>query len=83
MPREAHDICQLYFDGKVKESAALQLRLLELCNTLFCEVNPIPVKTAMAALGYCAEEFRLPMCEMEDGNKEKLYTVLRKVGLLK
>lgn len=83
MPKETHDICQLYFDGKVKESAELQLKLLNFANTLFCEVNPIPVKTAMAAMGFCTEELRLPLCEMEDANKAKLLASMNKVGLLK
>lgn len=83
MPRETHDICQLYFDGKVKESAALQLKLLDLCNTLFCEVNPVPAKTAMAAMGFCSEEIRLPLSEMEDANKEKLLNSMRSLGLIK
>lgn len=83
MPKETHDICQLYFDGKVKESAELQLKLLNFANTLFCEVNPIPVKTAMAAMGFCSEELRLPLCEMEDANKAKLLNAMKNVGLLK
>ena len=83
MPRETHEICQLYFDGKVKESAALQLKLLDLCNTLFCEVNPVPAKTAMAAMGFCSEEIRLPLSEMEDANKEKLLNSMRSLGLIK
>ena len=83
MPKETHDICRLYFDGKVKESAALQLKLLDLINLLFVEVNPIPIKTAMEMLGYFSSEMRLPLCEMEDGNKEKLRAVLKKHGLLK
>ena len=83
MPKETHDICQLYFDGKVKESAELQLKLLDLCNTLFCEVNPVPVKTAMAAMGFCGEEIRLPLSEMEDANKEKLLCSMRKLDLIK
>ena len=83
MPQETHDICQLYFDGKVKESAELQLKLLDLCNTLFCEVNPVPVKTAMAAMGFCGEEIRLPLSEMEDANKEKLLCSMRKLDLIK
>ena len=48
-PRETHDICQLWFDGKCAESAALQLKMLELCNILFCDVNPIPVNEALNA----------------------------------
>ena len=70
MPQETHDICQLYFDGKVKESAALQLKLLDLINNLFIEVNPIPVKAAMNLMGYCSKEVRPPMCEPEEGHLE-------------
>lgn len=82
MPKETHDICALWFDGKVKESAALQLRLLDLINALFCEVNPIPVKAAMEMCGYCAGELRLPLCEIEDANREKLRRIMQKHGIL-
>ena len=61
VPQETHDICQLWFDGKTAESTALQLRMLELCEALFCDVNPIPVKAAMNMLGYNAGECRLPL----------------------
>lgn len=82
MPRETHEICSLWFEGKVKESAALQLKLLPLCNALFCEVNPVPVKAALAAMGQCLEEYRLPMCEMEPANKEKLLSCMRDLKLI-
>ncbi len=82
MPREAHDICQLFFDGKVKESAALQLKLLKLINNLFIEVNPVPVKTAMNLMGYCSEEMRLPLCEMDEKNFEILRASMKSYGLI-
>ncbi len=82
MPKETHDICQLFFDGKVKESAALQLRLLPLINALFCEVNPIPAKTAMAMMGYCGEEMRLPLCEMEESNRARLAAAMKAQNLI-
>ena len=82
MPKEAHDICQLYFDGKVKESAALQLKLVPFCNALFSEVNPIPAKTAMAAMGFCDDELRLPLCEMEEKNKEHLLSIMKGLELI-
>ena len=82
MPKETHDICALWFEGKVKESAALQLRLLDLINALFCEVNPIPVKAAMEMCGYCDGELRLPLCEIEDANREKLRRIMQKHGIL-
>jgi len=83
MPQETHDIVALYHEGKVKESAALQLKLLDLINSLFCEVNPIPAKTAMAMLGYCSEEMRLPLCSMEDNTRARLKNSMIKAGLLK
>lgn len=82
VPKETHDICRLWFEGKAKESAELQLKLLKLANTLFCEVNPIPAKTAMAMMGYCSEEMRLPLCEMEAANKAKLAAVLKEYGII-
>nr|MBQ4320196.1 4-hydroxy-tetrahydrodipicolinate synthase [Clostridia bacterium] len=81
MPKETHDICALFEAGKVKESAALQLKLLDLINSLFCEVNPVPVKTAMSMLGWCNGEMRLPLCEMEEANAERLRKSMRAVGL--
>lgn len=82
MPAETHDICRLYFEGKTDESAKLQLRLLKLINSLFMEVNPVPVKTAMNLMGYCSPEMRLPLCEMDDGNYEKLKAVLAEYSLI-
>ena len=82
MPQETHDICQLYFDGKVKESAALQLKLLDLINNLFIEVNPIPVKAAMNLMGYCTKEVRPPMCEPEEGHLEILRASMAKHSLI-
>ena len=82
VPKETHDICKLWFEGKVKESCKLQIDLLKLANTLFCEVNPVPVKTAMALMGYCSEEMRLPLCEMEDANKAKLISVMKEYKII-
>ena len=82
MPREAAELCAAWRAGDTARAAALQLGYLDLMNTLFCEVNPIPVKTAMSLMGYGTEEFRLPLCEMQPANKEKLIAVLRKHGLL-
>lgn len=82
MPKETHDICQLYFDGKVQESAALQLKLLDLINNLFADVNPIPVKEALNMMGFPAGPCRMPLCEMDDGPQEKLRASMAAVGLL-
>ena len=82
LPDQTHDICELYFNGKVKESAAMQLKYLDLINTLFCEVNPIPVKTAMHLMGKCSLDMRAPLCEMEDANRAKLEAVLKAHGII-
>ncbi len=75
-PAQIHEMCQSFFDGNVKKARELQLKYMELIHALFCEVNPIPVKTAMAALGYCTEEMRLPLCEMESATRAKLMKAL-------
>ncbi|MBE6612361.1 MAG: 4-hydroxy-tetrahydrodipicolinate synthase [Ruminococcaceae bacterium] len=82
VPKETHDIVALWMEGKTAESAKLQLELLKLANSLFCEVNPIPVKAAMAMMGFCSEEMRLPLCEMEEANKAKLAAVLKEYKVI-
>ena len=83
MPNETSQMCKLYFDGKVKEACDMQLRLLPLIYALFCEVNPIPVKAAVAKMGYCDNYLRLPLTPMEDANAEKLYDLMLKENLIK
>lgn len=77
MPKEVHDICSLYLEGKVKESCDLQTKYLDLINTLFIEVNPIPVKTALGLMGYNVGSLRMPLFPMEDKNLETLKTQLK------
>ena len=81
-PKQTHDICQLYFDGKVKESCDEQLRALELCNSLFCEVNPIPVKKALNLMGITPDGIRLPLTVMEPKNVERLSKAMKEYGIL-
>lgn len=81
-PKIAHDIPSLYLDGKCKESAELQLKYLELCNAMFMDVNPIPVKVAMNLMGMDVGPLRLPLCEMDDSKTEKLGTILKKYELI-
>lgn len=81
-PKVAHDIPTLYLEGKCKESAELQLKYLELCNSMFMDVNPIPVKVAMNMMGMEVGPLRLPLCEMDDAKTEKLRTVLKKYNLI-
>ena len=81
-PKQTHDICQLYFDGKVKESAQLQLKALPVIDGLFCEVKPIPVKKAMNLMGLNAGPLRRPLTEMEDEHAEKLAAAMKEFGIL-
>lgn len=82
MPAQVHEICSLYFEGKTKESTALQLQLLPLINKLFVEVNPIPVKTAAHYMGFCTPEVRMPLCEMEEKNAVALHDLMRRHKLI-
>ncbi len=72
LPEETHNICEYYFNGEVEKSRELQLKMLELINNLFIEVNPVPVKTAMNLMGFNAGNLRMPLVEMEEGNLAKL-----------
>ena len=82
-PKATHDICQLYFDGKVKESARLQLEYMDLIHALFIDVNPIPVKDAMNQMGFAAGPCRMPLYPMSDGDRAVLTAALKNHGLLK
>ena len=82
VPKETSDMCHLFWEGKTKEALELQLKYLPLVDALFSEVNPIPAKAAMAAMGYCENSLRLPLTTMERKNEENLFACMRKVGLL-
>lgn len=81
LPNETHAICASYFWGDSQESDNLQLKYLELIEALFLDVNPIPVKQAMRAMGYDVGPCRLPLCDMDNTLAEKLYAVLEKFSL--
>ena len=80
-PKETHDICQMFFDGDVEGSRKLQLKAIPLCDALFCEVNPIPVKTALEFIGIKAGALRLPLTELEPAHKETLRAAMKDFGL--
>ena len=82
MPAQTAEICARWFRGDIAGSAALQYQYLPLINALFSEVNPIPVKAAMAAMGWCENYVRLPLTPMEDAHAEKLYAIMREHGLI-
>jgi 4-hydroxy-tetrahydrodipicolinate synthase len=81
-PKQTHEICQDFLDGKIAESRQKQLAAMELCNALFCEVNPIPVKKALNLMGMEAGPLRMPLTEMEPANAEKLEKAMKKYGIL-
>ena len=81
-PRETHEICQNWFDGDIAASLAAQLKYLPLCEALFCDVNPIPVKCAMNQLGYQAGSCRLPLVDTSKANQERIHNALHTAGLL-
>ena len=81
LPKETTEICSRFFSGDVQGAAALQLKLLPLMNQLMIETNPIPAKAACAAIGYGQNLLRLPLVEMEEGNRQKLLELMRGAGL--
>ncbi|MBF0620078.1 MAG: 4-hydroxy-tetrahydrodipicolinate synthase [Candidatus Omnitrophica bacterium] len=83
IPKETAEVVNLMLKGKVKEAEAKQEKLLPLIKAMFIETNPIPVKTACGLMGICSPKVRLPMCEMEPANLEKLKKILRDYKLIK
>ncbi len=81
-PRQTHDICQKFFDGDVEGSMKEQLRAIDLCDALFCEVNPIPVRAALNLMGKEVGPARMPLSEMEPQNVERLKKAMQEYGIL-
>ena len=81
LPKKTVELCDRFFAGDVAGSADLQLELLPLINALFCEVNPIPVKAAVAALGFGENYVRLPLTTMEPEHEAVLRACMREQGL--
>ena len=81
IPKGAVEMTDAFFAGDLRKAAALQCRYLDLINLLFCEVNPIPAKAAISAMGYGKEFIRLPLTPMEEGNRTKLLAEMRKQGV--
>lgn len=80
-PELAHDIATTYLEGDVKKSCELQLQAIDLIDALFCEVNPIPVKTALNLMGREVGPLRAPLCTMEEANEERLRKALVNSGI--
>ena len=77
VPKETMEICDRFFKGDVSGSAKLQCELLPLIKALFSQVNPIPVKAAVAKMGLCRETIRLPLVEMEEPYRTNLFTCMK------
>ena len=81
MPAQTREIATRFFAGDIAGAAELQCRYSELISALFCEVNPIPVKAAMTALGFCDPIIRSPLYTMEESNYQRLLAAMRAQGL--
>lgn len=82
MPKETVAVCDAFFAGDVATAAKMQCKYLPLIQALFCEVNPIPVKAALAAMGRMEGVIRLPLTEMEEDHQEKMVSIMRGFGLV-
>ena len=82
-PRQMVAIVDKFFAGDVEGAARMQKELYPLIKQLFCEVNPIPVKAAMSAMGYCENRLRLPLTPMEPHNEGMLLREMSKLGVLR
>lgn len=83
LPAETSRMAEMALQGNFKEAADIQLKLLPFINALFSETSPIPIKAAMAKMGMLEEEMRLPLVPMTDGPREKMYAIMRELGMIK
>lgn len=81
IPDDTHDLCQKFFEGDIEGARALQLKAIELCKALFCEVNPIPVKKATELMDMTNGVVRLPLTEMEPEHAAYLEKTMRDYGI--
>ena len=82
VPKLAVEMCDKFFAGDIAGAAELQKRTLPLINALFCEVNPIPAKAAVSAMGFGAEFVRMPLSLLEPANRQRLFNEMRKLEVL-
>lgn len=82
IPKETQQICREYMDGNTEEALKLMLKYKHFVDLLFCEVNPIPIKAAVSAMGYIQNELRLPLTPMEEANKSKLLEEMKKLNII-
>ena len=82
LPKETVKMCDSFFDGNIIESRNLQLKYLPLIKSLFSEVNPIPIKSAMSKIGYCENYLRLPLVPMDKEKEEKMLSIMKTLNIL-
>ena len=82
LPAETSKMCKLFFEGNVAQARDMQLHYLPLIDALFSEVNPIPVKAAMAAMGYGENYLRLPLTPMSADKEARLLSIMREEGII-
>ncbi len=82
LPAQTAEMCRRFFRGDCAGAAELQLKYLPLIHALFSEVNPIPVKAAMAEMGFCENYLRMPLTPMEEDHKRKLLALMREERLI-
>lgn len=82
VPERMGEMWDAFNSGDIQKARDIHYELLELHQVMFIETNPIPVKIALAMMGKCTEEMRLPLCGMSEANREKLTQVLVKYGLI-
>ena len=82
LPEKTNEICTRFYEGDVKGALELQLHYLPLIDALFSEVNPIPIKAAMSAMGLGENSLRLPLTPMSEGKAAHLYELMKSEGLI-
>ncbi len=82
IPKQMQQMCEAFMSGNVEKALKMQVLYKKFLNLLFCEVNPIPVKAALNAMGYIENELRLPLTPMEENNKSKLIEEMKKLTII-
>ncbi|NMA03532.1 MAG: 4-hydroxy-tetrahydrodipicolinate synthase [Clostridiales bacterium] len=82
IPSQTQHMCKAFMDGDVEEALRLQLLYKHFINLLFCEVNPIPIKAALNAMGYIKDELRLPLTSMEESNRNNLLDEMKRLNIV-
>ncbi len=82
IPNQTQQMCKAFMDGNIKEALRLQLLYKHFINLLFCEVNPIPIKAALNAMGYVEDELRLPLTPMEEINRNRLLKEMKDLNII-